>query len=52
MSAERLWQVVEADHRAKVLAADVAYSRYRPRDELAKVKVLSSALCTIQRPPQ
>jgi hypothetical protein len=39
MSAERLWLAVELDHRAKVQAAAAADSRYRPRDELLKVRV-------------
>jgi hypothetical protein len=39
MSAARLWQVVELDHRAKVQAAAAADARHRPRDELVKVRV-------------
>jgi hypothetical protein len=39
MSAERLWQVVELDHRAKVAAAAAADARHRPRDELVRVVV-------------
>jgi len=38
-SAQRLWQLVELDHRAKVAAAAAADARHRPRDELVKVLV-------------
>jgi hypothetical protein len=40
MSAERLWQVVELDHRQKVAAAAAADARHRPRDELVRVLVV------------
>jgi hypothetical protein len=42
LSAEwqRLAQLVELDHRARVAAASVADSRYRPRDKLVRVKVV------------
>jgi hypothetical protein len=39
MSAQRLWQVVELDHRQKVAAAAAADERHRARDELVKVRV-------------
>jgi hypothetical protein len=39
MSAERLSQLVELDHRGKVAAAAAADARHRPRDELVKVRV-------------
>jgi hypothetical protein len=40
VSAQRLWQAVELDHRAKVQAAAAADARHRPRDEMVKVRVL------------
>jgi hypothetical protein len=40
MSAQRLSQVVELDHRQKVAAAAAADARHRPRDELVRVLVV------------
>jgi hypothetical protein len=39
MSAERLWQAVELDHRAKVAAAAAADARHRPREQIVTVRV-------------
>ena len=42
MSAERLWQAVELDHRGKVAAAAAADARYRLPDQLVKVRVTAA----------
>jgi hypothetical protein len=39
MSVDRLWQVVEMNHRAELAAAAAADARHRPGDTLVKVCV-------------
>jgi hypothetical protein len=40
MSAERLFQLVDLDHRVRVAGAAAADARHRPRDELVRVQVV------------